>query len=94
MTDIWEKYAKVLVDYSINGQKGDLTVIKTDSTQSAPLIREIYKEVLARGGNPLVRCGIDGLAELFLKHANDDQLEFPVIVPCDFIALPGGIGLV
>ena len=46
MTNIWEKYAKVLVDYSTNVQKGDLTVIKTDSSQSAPLVKEIYKEVL------------------------------------------------
>ena len=76
MTDIWEKYAKVLVDYSIDVQKGDLTVIKTDSAQSTPLIKAIYKAVLARGGNPLVRCGMDGLAELFLKYADDEQLEF------------------
>lgn len=76
MTDIWEKYAKILVDYSTNVQKGELTVIKTDTAQSAPLIKEIYKAVIKRGGHPVVRCGIDGLAETFLNCANDEQLGF------------------
>lgn len=76
MANIWEKYAKVLVEYSTNVQKGDLTVIKTDSSQSSPLIKEIYKAVLKRGAHPLVRCGMDGITEIFLKNANDEQLEF------------------
>lgn len=76
MTSIWEKYAKVLVEYSTNVQKGELTVIKTDNAQSAPLIKEIYKSVLQRGGFPLVRCGIDGITEMFFNYANDEQLEF------------------
>lgn len=76
MDNIWEKYAKVLVEYSTNVQKGDLTVIKTDNAQSAPLINEIYKAVLKRGGNPIVRCGIDGITETFFKNATDEQLEF------------------
>ena len=76
MDNIWEKYAKVLVEYSTNVQKGDLTVIKTDNSQSAPLINEIYKAVLKRGGNPIVRCGIDGITETFFKNATDEQLEF------------------
>ncbi len=76
MENIWEKYAKVLVEYSIDVKKDDLTVIKTDSSQSAPLIKEIYKAVLKRGGNPIVRCGIDGLTETFFKNASDEQLDF------------------
>ena len=76
MNNIWEKYAKVLVEYSTNVQKGDLTVIKTDNSQSAPLINAIYKEILKRGGNPVVRCGIDGITETFFKNATDEQLAF------------------
>ncbi len=74
--NIWEKYAKVLVEYSTNVQPNELTVIKTDSSQSAPLIKEIYKAVLQRGGNPVIRCGIDGITETFLKNASDEQLAF------------------
>lgn len=76
MDKIWEKYAKVLVEYSVNVQKGDVTVIKTDSHLSAPLIKEIYRAVLQCGGYPLVRCGIDGLSETLFKYGSDEQLSF------------------
>lgn len=76
MTNIWEKYARVLVEYSTNVQAGDLTVIRTDSDQSAQLVKEIYKQVLKKGAFPVVRCAIDGLAEEFLELANDEQLAY------------------
>ncbi len=76
MESLWDKYAKVLVDYSVNVQKGELTVIRTDSYQSQPLIKAIYKRVLERGGYPVVRMGIEGLNELYIKNASDEQLEY------------------
>ncbi|MGN0192531.1 MAG: aminopeptidase [Candidatus Gastranaerophilaceae bacterium] len=76
MKDIWEKYASVLVDYSTNVQKGELTVISTSSAESAPLVKAIYKRVLEKGAYPVVRCGMPGIQETFLKYANDDQLSY------------------
>jgi len=76
MNDLWEKYAKVLVDYSVKVQKGELTVIKTSSHLSTPLVKAIYKEVLKKGGYPVVRMGVEGLNEVFIKNASDDQLEY------------------
>ena len=76
MNKLWEKYAKVLVDYSVNVQKGELTVIRTDSYLSQPLVKEIYKQVLLKGGYPVVRVGVDGLTEVFIKNASDEQLEY------------------
>ncbi|MCD7879643.1 MAG: aminopeptidase [Candidatus Gastranaerophilales bacterium] len=76
MTNLWEKYAKVLVEYSVNVQKGELTVIRTDSHLSQPLIKEIYKQVLLRGGYPVVRTGMEGLNEVFIKNASDEQLVY------------------
>ena len=49
MTNLWEKYAKVLVDYSVDVQKGDLTLIRSTSPLAKPLIQEIYKQVLQKG---------------------------------------------
>ena len=49
MNKLWEKYAKVLVDYSVKVQKGELTIIRTDSYLSQPLVKEIYKQVLLKG---------------------------------------------
>lgn len=76
MNNLWEKYAKVLVEYSVNVGKGDLTVIRTSSHEAQPLVKEIYKQVLLKGGYPVVRCGMDGIQETYIKYANDDQLEY------------------
>ena len=76
MNNLWEKYAKVLVDYSVKVQKGELTVIRTDSYQSQPLVKEIYKQVLLKGAYPVVRMGCEGLNEVYIKNATDEQLEY------------------
>ncbi|MBQ9246083.1 aminopeptidase [bacterium] len=76
MNNLWEKYAKVLVDYSVKVQKGELTIIRTDSYLSQPLIKEIYKQVLLKGGHPVVRMGVEGLSEVYIKNATDEQLEY------------------
>lgn len=76
MNNLWEKYAKVLVEYSVNVQPKELTVIRTDSYLSQPLVKEIYKQVLLRGGYPVVRMGVEGLNEVFIKNATPEQLEY------------------
>ncbi len=76
MDNLWEKYAKVLVDYSVNVQKGELTIIRTDSYQSQPLVKEIYKQVLLKGAYPVVRMGVEGLNEVYIKNATEEQLEY------------------
>lgn len=76
MNNLWEKYAKVLVEYSVNVQPKELTVIRTDSYLSQPLVKEIYKQVLLRGGYPVVRMGVEGLNEVYIKNATDEQLEY------------------
>ena len=76
MTTLWEKYAKVLVDYSVNVQKGDLTLIRTTSPDAQPLVKQIYKRVLERGGYPVLRCSLPEMNETFIKYANDDQLAY------------------
>lgn len=76
MSNLWEKYAKVLVDYSVNVQKGELTIIRSDSQLSQPLVKEIYKQVLLKGAYPVVRVGVEGLNEVYIKNASDEQLEY------------------
>ncbi len=76
MSNLWEKYAKVLVDYSVKVQKGELTIIRSDSPLSQPLVKEIYKQVLLKGGHPVVRVGVEGLNEVYIKNASDEQLEY------------------
>ena len=76
MDNLWEKYAKVLVDYSVKVQKGELTIIRAGSNAAQPLVKEIYKQVLLRGGYPVVRMTVDGLSEVYFKNATDEQLEY------------------
>ena len=63
----WQKYAKVLVDYSTKVKENDLVVIRGD-VQAQPLILAIYDEVLKRGANPIVRLAMEGTAESFFKY--------------------------
>lgn len=76
MNNLWKKYASVLVDYSVKVKKGDLVIIRTESTQAQPLIKEIYRRVLELGANPVVRCSVEGLNEIFIREANEEQLAF------------------
>lgn len=76
MKDIWEKYAAVLVDYSSNVQKGDLVVIKATSPMAENLVKAVYKRVLEKGANPILRTSICDLSDIFIKYANDEQLDY------------------
>jgi len=71
-----EKYAKVLVDYSTAVKVNDFVIIYARGYEAQPLVKEIYKQCLIKGANPVVRTSMDELAETFIKYANDSQLEF------------------
>ena len=73
---IWEKYAKVLVDYSTNVQKDDLVQIRGTSVYTKELVKAVYKRVLERGGHPIVRTSIEDLSDTFIKYATDEQLDY------------------
>jgi aminopeptidase len=70
-----EKLAEMLVKYSAPTKPGDKAVIQGSSV-AAPLIREIYKQILLAGGYPLIMASIPGVEEMLYKFANDDQLKF------------------
>ncbi len=74
--NIFEKYADILVKYSTKVKAGDLVLIKSESYLAQPLVKEIYKVVLKEGAHPLVRCSFEGLSELFIKNANESQINY------------------
>ncbi len=76
MNKLWKKYAEVLVDYSVKVKKNDLVIIRAESHEAQPLIKEIYKLVIERGAHAIVKCGIEGLQEIFIKYATDEQLDY------------------
>lgn len=69
------KLAKVLVHYSLRIRPGDLFRINGPAL-AAPLIREVYREALGAGAYPFVRVTVDGLEEIYLKTAAEDQLRY------------------
>ncbi len=75
MDTVWTKYAKVLVEYSTNVQKGDLVIIRSE-TQAQPLVEAVYKCVLEKGAYPMTRIAMEGINETFFKYAQDEQLDF------------------
>ncbi|MDP9366999.1 MAG: aminopeptidase, partial [Chloroflexota bacterium] len=71
----YEIWAKTLVGYSVEVQPGQ-TVAISGGTAAEPLLRAIYREVLARGGFPVPLPTVPGLAADLLRKGTDDQLRF------------------
>lgn len=76
MKTIWDKYAEVLVDYSVDVQKGDLVQIRATSVYAKDLVKAVFKRILERGGHPLVRTSIEDMSDTFIKLASDEQLDY------------------
>ncbi len=67
--------SRILVEYSLDVRPGQLVVI-AGSPLATPLIREVYRQVVLHGGNPVVQVAIPGLSEIYYRNASDDQLRF------------------
>jgi len=65
-----------LVDYSTNVQKGDLVIIRASSPMAENLVKAVYKRVLQKGGNPILRTSICDMTDTFIKYATDEQLDY------------------
>jgi aminopeptidase len=65
----------VLVDYSTRVRPGDL-VLLSGPPQGAPLVRSLYRKVLAAGGHPHLRVRLHGETEALLKTGGEEQLEW------------------
>lgn len=70
-----EKYAELLVEYSLNIQKGDKLYIK--STQLAtPLVKEICKKALKKGAHVEMDLAYQGQTKDYFENASDDELRY------------------
>ncbi|MDD3594372.1 MAG: aminopeptidase [Candidatus Gastranaerophilales bacterium] len=75
MENIWEKYAKVLVEYSTSIKKDDKVIIRAEA-QAQPLIKAVYEEVLKKGAHPILRVSLDEINNSYYKYASDEQLDY------------------
>ena len=68
------RLANVLVDYSVNVQPEEKVAI-FGAALAEPLIEAVYERVVQRGAYPNLFISLPGMQEIFLRNANDDQLE-------------------
>lgn len=72
---ILNKYARLLIDYSLDLQKGEHLHIKS-TTLAEDLIREIYREAIRKGATVSVDMSFRAQGKIFLDEANNEQLEY------------------
>ena len=75
----FNKMAQVIVNYSIAVKPGQMVYIWSQ-TPAAPLMLELYKEVLKAGGNAFMRADIPGAQEILLQHGSEWALKNPTAV--------------
>ncbi len=67
------RFAKILVDYSADIQPGDRVAIEA-TTAAEPLLQEIIRCTLERGGHPHLLVSIANQEELFFRYGSEAQL--------------------
>lgn len=76
-----KNYAKVLVEHSARIVPGDRVLLE-GTTAAEPLLRELYIQILEKGGHPHLLMAIPGTMpfsqdEMYLAHATtDEQVDF------------------
>ncbi len=70
-----DKLADVLVRYSTRVRKGDLVAIGADPV-AMPMVEAVFEAVLKAGGHPFWQLRSSTLADVFLDHASEEQIDF------------------
>ncbi|MCC6793424.1 MAG: aminopeptidase [Thermomicrobiales bacterium] len=70
-----ELWARVMVEYSVDVQPGDVVAI-TGGVAGETLLRALAKEVVRRGGHPVVIPALSGLTAHLIGHASDAQIDY------------------
>lgn len=75
-----ERWARVLVNYSLRVQPEQLVVL-IGMPSAEPLLLAVYREVIRAGGNPVTRVQLPGAVEVLFSEGNDQQIA--CITPVD-----------
>jgi aminopeptidase len=75
-----QNFARVLVEHSARIVPGDRVLIEA-TTAAEPLVRELFRQVLEKGGIPHPLVSFPGMVpfiqdDLYLTYASDTQLDF------------------
>jgi aminopeptidase len=67
--------AKIAVNYSINVKPKEKIII-SGGLESVPFLKELYKEIILKGGYPIVKVGLPDVSDFFYKNAKPYQIKF------------------
>lgn len=67
-------WARVICEYSVEVRPGDRAFIHT-TPAATPLVLEVAREILQRGGYPQFVIDLPGVHDVFLQYASDEQLK-------------------
>src|SRR5690606_18718469 len=70
-----EAWARLLTGYCTDVRAGQTVAIQ-GGTPAEPLLRAVYREVVARGAHPVMLPALPGLSDELLATGSDDQLEW------------------
>jgi aminopeptidase len=71
------KLAQMVVNYALKVKKDD-NVIISGGIEAESFICELYKEVLLKGGHPILKVNFSELSSFFYKYAKEHQIDkFP-----------------
>lgn len=71
-----KKLADVLVNYSCNVQKNEKVLINYEGECCKPLVKQLIKNIYARGGMPYVEIRDSSVTREILLGATDEQMDF------------------
>jgi aminopeptidase len=72
---LFEQFARVLVEYALDVQPGQLVVVTT-APSAKPLLLAVHRQILARGAHPVVQIRLPELTEQLYRYASDEQLQY------------------
>lgn len=70
-----EKLAALATEYCLPVSKRKKIGIE-GNVVATPLIQQLYKHILLKGGHPIINAEIDGLRELLYEYGNAEQMTF------------------
>ncbi|MCD8485157.1 aminopeptidase [Candidatus Woesebacteria bacterium] len=71
----YTQLAEILVHKCVETRPGDHVWIRSISTESLPLAREVYKQIVLAGAHPIYDISDDAVSAFFYKHATAEQLN-------------------
>lgn len=76
MDDRINRLSKVLVDYSTNVKPGEKVLIEYEGTSTKNLIRQLIKDIYAKGGFPYVNIRDASILREIMLGSSESQLDF------------------